>query len=251
MISPKPDQQNEYKDFFGNKVIYFAIQQEHKKMTVTVQSIVQKKTNTFNYLNLYTDISWQEIPALLKKPLEENITARQFIVETDFTKGSAEIRDYALKSFLPGNSFYSATKDLMQRIFADFKFQSGATNIATPIAEVMRARKGVCQDFAHLAIACIRSMGLPARYVSGYIETKAPVGVEKLFGVDASHAWFSIFIPDTGWIDFDPTNNIIPSDQHISIGWGRDYADITPLKGVILTSGSHKLSVSVDVRRIG
>ncbi len=122
--------------------------------------------------------------------------------------------------------------------------------MTTPLIEVMKERKGVCQDFAHLAIACVRSVGLPARYVSGYIETAAPEGKEKLFGVDASHAWFSIYIPNTGWIDFDPTNNIIPSQQHITIGWGRDYADITPLKGVIVSSGKHKLSVSVDVRRI-
>lgn len=105
------------------------------------------------------------------------------------------------------------------------------------------------QDFAHLAIACLRSVGLPARYVSGYIETLSPEGVEKLVGVDASHAWFSVFIPGMGWVDFDPTNNVLPTDQHITIGWGRDYADIAPLKGIILSSGLHKLSVSVDVRR--
>ncbi len=114
----------------------------------------------------------------------------------------------------------------------------------------MAERKGVCQDFAHLAIACIRSMGLAARYVSGYIETLPPEGTEKLAGVDASHAWFSLFIPGNGWIDFDPTNNQLPSDQYLTIGWGRDYADIVPLKGVIVSSGPHRLSVSVDVRRI-
>ena len=114
----------------------------------------------------------------------------------------------------------------------------------------MKERKGVCQDFAHLAIACIRSIGLPARYVSGYIETLSPDGEEKLIGVDASHAWFSIYIPERGWTDFDPTNNCLVSDQHITIGWGRDYADIAPLEGIILSSGSHELTVSVDVKRI-
>jgi transglutaminase-like putative cysteine protease len=114
----------------------------------------------------------------------------------------------------------------------------------------MRERKGVCQDFAHLAIACVRSVGLPARYVSGYIETISPPGVEKLMGVDASHAWYSLYIPEVGWMDFDPTNNVLPSDQHITIGWGRDYADIAPMKGVILSSGAHGLNVSVDVRRL-
>ncbi|HMH33370.1 MAG TPA: transglutaminase family protein, partial [Puia sp.] len=124
------------------------------------------------------------------------------------------------------------------------------TTLATPLTEVMEQRKGVCQDFAHLAIACLRSIGLPARYVSGYIETVAPEGTEKLRGVDASHAWFSVFIPQSGWIDFDPTNNLIPSDQHITIGWGRDYSDLPPLKGVILSIGSHQLEVSVDVKRL-
>jgi transglutaminase-like putative cysteine protease len=114
----------------------------------------------------------------------------------------------------------------------------------------MKERKGVCQDFAHLAIACLRSIGLPARYVSGYIETIPPPGVEKLVGVDASHAWFSVFIPGNGWVDFDPTNNMLLSDQHITIGWGRDYADITPLKGVIMSSGRHELKVSVNVKRM-
>ena len=138
----------------------------------------------------------------------------------------------------------------MHRIFSDFKFQSGFTTIATPLSVVMKERKGVCQDFAHVAIACIRSLGLPARYVSGYIETLPPPGMQKLAGVDASHAWFSVYIPGSGWVDFDPTNNIIPAERHITIGWGRDYADITPLRGVIMSSGSHELKVSVDVRRV-
>jgi len=114
----------------------------------------------------------------------------------------------------------------------------------------MATRKGVCQDFAHLALACFRAVGLPARYVSGYIETLPPEGKEKLVGVDASHAWFSVFIPNSGWVDFDPTNNVVPGMQHITIGWGRDYSDIAPLKGVIQSSGEHGLTVAVDVRRV-
>ena len=145
---------------------------------------------------------------------------------------------------------FDATKELMQRIYHDFKFKPGFTTVATPLAEVMKERKGVCQDFAHFAIACLRSIGLPARYVSGYIETTPPPGVEKLTGVDASHAWFALYIPNVGWLDFDPTNNQVPGLQHITIGWGRDYADIAPLKGVILSSGPHKLDVTVDVKRV-
>jgi len=249
-ISPEPDRISEYVDFFGNKVLYFAIQQEHKKLTVSIQSIIEKTISSPIQVTIYSDLAWNEIPALLLDVTPEHITAKQFISETDYTKTSSEIHEYALKSFINGRSFFESTKELMQRIYTDFEFKPGSTNVTTPLIEVMKERKGVCQDFAHLAIACVRSVGLPARYVSGYIETAAPEGKEKLFGVDASHAWFSIYIPNTGWIDFDPTNNIIPSQQHITIGWGRDYADITPLKGVIVSSGKHKLSVSVDVRRI-
>jgi transglutaminase-like putative cysteine protease len=248
-ISPQPDRISEYVDFFGNKVLYFVIQQEHKKLTVSIQSIIEKSSSVPLQSNIYTELSWNEIPSLLLDVTPEHIDARQYIAETDYTKVSSEISEYALQSFVSGRNFFDATKELMQRIYTDFTFKPGATSVTTTLKEVMKERKGVCQDFAHLAIACIRSVGLPARYVSGYIETEAPEGKEKLFGVDASHAWFSIYIPNTGWIDFDPTNNIIPNQQHISIGWGRDYADITPLKGVILSSGKHKLSVSVDVRR--
>jgi transglutaminase-like putative cysteine protease len=139
----------------------------------------------------------------------------------------------------------------MSRIYAEFEFKPGFTTVASPLKVVMRERKGVCQDFAHLAIACVRSVGVPARYVSGYIETISPSGGEKLVGVDASHAWFSVFISGLGWVDFDPTNNILPGVQHITIGWGRDYADIAPLNGIILSSGTHGLDVSVDVKREG
>ena len=140
--------------------------------------------------------------------------------------------------------------DLTKRIYSEFEYKPGFTTIATPVDDVLRDRKGVCQDFAHLAIACLRSIGLPARYISGYIETIPPPGVAKLSGADASHAWFAVYVPGSGWLDFDPTNNQVPGLQHITIGWGRDYADITPLKGVILSSGQHKLDVSVDVKRI-
>jgi transglutaminase-like putative cysteine protease len=138
----------------------------------------------------------------------------------------------------------------MQRIYHDFEFKPGLTTVATPVNDVLALRKGVCQDFAHLAISCIRSMGLPAKYMSGYIETIKDPGKEKLVGADASHAWMSVFIPGLGWVDFDPTNNQIPTHQHITVAWGRDYSDIAPLKGVIHSSRPHKLFVGVTVHRI-
>ena len=229
-ISPEPDTMREYEDFFGNKVIYFSIEKEHARLTVDVRSEV-------------------DIVGGLDGILDSG-EIRQFIFETPMTAWDEEIYRYARVSFQPGRPVLEAAGDLMRRIYTDFEFTPGFTTISTPVAVVMGERKGVCQDFAHLAIACIRSVGLPARYVSGYIETVSPEGVEKLIGADASHAWFSVYDPAMGWLDFDPTNNMIPGDQHIPIGWGRDYADIAPMKGIILSSGSHGLRVSVDVKRL-
>jgi transglutaminase-like putative cysteine protease len=249
-INPQPDVINEYEDFFGNKAMYFAVQQEHSSLKVTVLSQVE----THGAQNLKTgphnNFSWEEVARILSGTEPENFESRQYIPSTALTPSTKEIRMYTSQSFTPGRSILEATRDLVKRIYKDFEFKPGFTTVATPLAEVMEQRKGVCQDFAHLAIACIRSKGLPARYVSGYIETVPPEGSEKLTGVDASHAWFSLYLPHSGWMDFDPTNDMVPTDQHITIGWGRDYADIPPLKGVVISIGSHQLDVSVDVKRL-
>ncbi|GAC1448689.1 MAG: transglutaminase family protein [Chitinophagaceae bacterium] len=250
-ISPLPGIKDEYEDFFGNKVMYFAIQQEHKKLTVTVSSEIEKIIQGDPVINLYDGVCWQDVKELARQTPPAWLDVHQYISETAFTAVTPAIKAYAAQSFTPGAVMFDATRDLMQRIFQDFEFKPGFTTIATPLSEVMKAGKGVCQDFAHLAIACVRSMGLPARYVSGYLETRPPPGKEKLTGADASHAWFSVYIPYRGWIDFDPTNNQIPSARHITACWGRDYGDIAPLKGVINNSGPHQLSVAVDVKRIG
>jgi transglutaminase-like putative cysteine protease len=245
-IHPQPDTIDEYEDFFGNKVIYFSIEQEHRQLTVNVVSEVEKKPVAEQFRQAATmEVVKQELHAL--SPYSNSVG--QYTFETAMTAWNEEIEVYAKQSFTPGRSVFEGALELTQRIYSDFEFKPGITTIATPLSVVMKERKGVCQDFAHVAIACIRSVGLPARYVSGYIETISPQGVEKLVGVDASHAWFSIYISGQGWVDFDPTNNQLSGDQHITIGWGRDYADIAPLKGVILSSGLHELGVSVDVRR--
>ncbi|MFT3936238.1 MAG: transglutaminase family protein [Chitinophagaceae bacterium] len=249
-ISPNPDVAREFEDFFGNKVMYFAIQQEHKNLTVTVSSEVEKTNAENPEMNLYAAVPWEEVKQLALQSTPAWLDVHQYIAETAFTTSTPEIAAYAGRSYTPGRPMYDATLNLMQRIYQDFEFTPGFTTISTPLAEVMKARKGVCQDFAHLAIACVRSMGLPARYISGYLETIPPPGKEKLAGADASHAWFAVYIPYMGWVEFDPTNNQIPASQHITAGWGRDYADIAPLKGVIINSGPHQLSVSVDVRRL-
>lgn len=249
VISPQPDVINEYEDFFGNKVMYFAVQEEHEKLTVTVSSEITRLPLT-KEINVSYYLPWQDIHGLLLQPSLDNFDARQFIAQTPMTAGSGEIEAFTRISFTPERPLFEAALDLTRRIYTEFEYKPGFTTIATPIDDIMNERKGVCQDFAHLAIACLRSIGLPARYVSGYIETVPPPGVVKLTGVDASHAWFAVYVPGAGWLDFDPTNNQVPGLQHITIGWGRDYADITPLKGVILSSGKHKPDVSVDVKRV-
>ena len=135
----------------------------------------------------------------------------------------------------------------MERVFTEFAYDKSATTVDTSVDQVLATKKGVCQDFAHLSISCLRSLGLAARYVSGYLETQPPKGKPKLVGADASHAWLSLFIPGIGWIDMDPTNNLVPGERHITLAWGRDYGDVTPVKGVVMGGGIHKLSVSVDV----
>lgn len=250
-ITPQPDVTIEYEDFFGNKLIYFTIEKEHKKLSVHVLSEIEKLSPVNQQPPQNNAVSWEEVCRLTHTLTPELTEVKQFTAATPMTLADDTIAAYATQSFPPGQSLYEASKNLMARIFNDFKFQSGFTTISTPLSLVMNERKGVCQDFAHLAIACLRSLGLPARYVSGYIETIPPPGVKKLVGADASHAWFSVYIPDSGWVDFDPTNNLLPAERHITIGWGRDYADITPLRGVIMSSGRHELRVSVDVRKVG
>jgi len=249
-INPEPDVLIEYDDFYGNRLVYFTIEKEHKKLSVHVSSEIEKLSLANEQHPQYNRTTWEEVCRLTSTLTPELLDVKQFIATTAMTEADDAIAAYAAISFPPGRSLFEASKNLMNRIFTDFKFQSGFTTISTPLSLVMKERKGVCQDFAHLAIACLRSMGLPAKYISGYIETLPPPGIEKLVGVDASHAWFSVYIPGSGWVDFDPTNNLMPAEQHITIGWGRDYSDITPLKGVIMSSGKHELKVSVDVRRL-
>ncbi len=246
IITPTPEILEEHTDFFGNKVFYFVVEQEHEKLSVTVISAIEKIKTGVSLLP--ATISWENTRDLLLASAGEYMDEKQFTAATEITAPTQEIRDYAAVSFTAGRSFYDAAYDLMHRIYTDFEFTPGFTTISTPLSIVMQEKKGVCQDFAHLAISCIHAMGLPAKYISGDIETLPARGKEKVAGVDASHAWYSIFIPGSGWIDFDPTNNQVPDEQHITVGWGRDYFDIIPLKGVIMSSSSHELTVSVDVR---
>ena len=253
-ITPQPSEISEKIDFFGNTITRFSIQQQHSELKVIAKSKILRENLSISEkgdLANEKKITLIEALAALKETSPDIFEARQFTLESALvSKISPEIKAYAEESFRPERSIYEASYELMQRIFIDFDFVSGFTNVATPIHEVMKERKGVCQDFAQIAIACVRAVGIPARYVSGYIETLPPEGQEKLIGADASHAWFSVFVPKYGWVDFDPTNNVIPHEQHITVGWGRDYYDVPPLKGVIYSSGKNRMKVSVDLRRI-
>lgn len=251
-ISPEPTEISERIDFFGNTITRFSIQQHHKELKVIAKSkVLRDYTLAPDIYNseIGKTITLEEAKKELKSIDPEILEVKQFVLESILiAKISKNIKAYAMVSFKPGRSIFEAATELMERIFKDFEFNPNATNVATPIREVMEKKKGVCQDFAQIAIACVRSIGLPARYVSGYIETLPPPGKEKLIGTDASHAWFSLYIPKFGWVDFDPTNNQIPKNQHIIVAYGRDYYDVPPLKGVIFSSGENKMKVAVDIR---
>ena len=182
---------------------------------------------------------------------EDVILAREYQLESSMIRADDQLRDFAKDLFSDERPLLTAVSDLTQRIFEEFAYSPAATTIATPIAEVMASRKGVCQDFAHLQIGCLRAMGFAAKYVSGYLETLPPPGQEKMVGADATHAWLSVYSPGEGWFEFDPTNNTMAGEQHIITAWGRDFYDVTPLRGVIFGGGSDPaMTVSVDVTRI-
>ncbi|XOV80346.1 MAG: transglutaminase N-terminal domain-containing protein [Aestuariibacter sp.] len=249
-VTPGADYQDEYTDYFGNVVTVFEVPTLHKTMVVTATSVVEilprPQQGLFEYY-----LSWEQVRDLLQHPRDTmQLSAAEFALATPTTQATTEIRDYTLQSFTPGRSLIPACDDLMGRIFEDFSFDPAFSTINTPVKEVFLHKKGVCQDFAHLSLTCLRSIGLAAKYVSGYIETIPPPGVEKLTGADATHAWFAVFVPGLGWLDFDPTNNLKPAEQHVTLATGRDFYDVTPLKGVMFGGGAHQLAVAVDMNRI-
>lgn len=250
-ISPKPRVFRKRFDYFGNQVCYFSIEEPHSELTVSVISEVKVTNTGYDTPGPGNDLPWEAARDMLAGSDQADILEnREFALDSTLAASSDLLRDYAQPSFSKDRPLLSAAQDLMERIFHDFSYVPGFTEISTPLEEVLAHRSGVCQDFAHLAIGCLRSLGLAARYISGYIETLPPPGQEKLTGADASHAWFGVYVPGQGWVDYDPTNNQIPMDRHITLAWGRDYADVPPLKGVIYTSGSQKMDVTVDVLRL-
>jgi transglutaminase-like putative cysteine protease len=249
-IKPAAGDSREHRDFFGNRLVYFALNQPHEVLSVTATSRVKLFSERRPAASA-GDLPWRQARGRLPEGRgPETIDALQFALASPLVAPAPALADYAAVSFPQNGGLLEGVADLTQRIHADFEYLPGFTTVTTPLDDLFRHRRGVCQDFAHCAIGCLRSLGLAARYVSGYIETLPPAGHARLQGADASHAWFAVFVPGTGWVDFDPTNNHMPRDHHITVAWGRDYADVTPLKGVVFSSGSHELSVMVDVERV-
>ncbi|MDA0710557.1 MAG: transglutaminase family protein [bacterium] len=248
-VTPDPMTFREREDFFGNRTTCFVIEKPHTQLCVTATSIV--RIANYNTYDALSGDSWETVGQYLRSAEGPNlIEVRQYALDSPRIKGDTTLAQYAKPCFTKDRPLLEAVADLTARIYFEFEYVPGFTTVATPISEVMTHKKGVCQDFAHLAIGCLRSLGLAARYISGYIETIPPPGKERVVGADASHAWFSVFIPGRGWVDFDPTNNLMPTDQHITVAWGRDFGDVGPLKGVLVGSGKHKLGVSVNIERL-
>ena len=246
VIVPAPALRKAREDYFGNRLCFFSIQETHKHLEITTSSRVSVIAPKLPAGTNSGD--WEETARLFRDPVSpEVVEPYQFVFDSPHIRASRELAAYALPSFSGGASLLAGAKDLNRRINEDFTYDPKATTVATRLEEVLKNRRGVCQDFAHLAIACLRSLGLPARYVSGYLRTRAPEGKERLVGADASHAWFSVFGKGLGWIDFDPTNDLMPADEHISLAFGRDFGDVSPVAGIITGGGRHEVKVSVDV----
>jgi transglutaminase-like putative cysteine protease len=253
VIDPEPHDLRERLDFFGNRVAYFSVLAPHSRLSVTATSVVRVGARPGP--DELTAPSWEQTRDRLRgtsgssgRDGPADWDARQFVLDSPKVSGSSSLVEYAALSFRPGRSVLAAAVDLSSRIHRDFEYLPGATRVNTTIDEVLHARAGVCQDFAHLAIGCLRSLGLAARYVSGYLETIPPPGKQRLVGADVSHAWLSVFVTGTGWVDLDPTNDKLVDDRYVTTAWGRDYSDVAPLKGVIFTDApGHDLRVSVDV----
>jgi transglutaminase-like putative cysteine protease len=248
LIAPFPEVTLPRTDYFGNHATFFTIQQPHRMLIVTGSN--ETEVQPYSPPKPEETPSWEEVRDSLPIGRDaETLDAFQFTFDSPYSAASADLTEYASPSFPPNRPLAAAVLDLTRRIYSDIKYDRRATTVATPLSEVLALRRGVCQDMAHLEIGCLRSLGLAARYVSGYLRTTPPPGKERLVGGDASHAWLSVWCPGFGWIDLDPTNNQVPSDQHITLAWGRDYGDVTPIKGVILGGRHHSISVSVDVVR--
>jgi transglutaminase-like putative cysteine protease len=249
--TPAPDEYDEWPDVFGNRMVQLGVHQPHDDFTVEAVSDVIVYTQERPRSNQ----PWERVAAqiaALRGPLVLETSA--FTAPSRYVtvaEHRAALLRLANTAFTPGRPILNGVEALCTLIFETFSFDPTFTEVSTPLGDILHARRGVCQDFAHLAVGCLRALGLAARYVSGYLETEPPPGEPRSIGADASHAWCSVWIPDHGWLDFDPTNGVVAPGRHITVGWGRDYADVAPLRGVVIGPSSlQTLSVSVDVSRV-
>lgn len=249
LISPEPTTRRDELDVFGNPLTRLAFERPHDELQVnarlTVEVLARPQTD------FYLSPAWEQTRNALtysSQPLSaEMLEACRYRFQSPYVHLKRSFVEFSESCFPPGRPLLLGVQALMQKIFSEFTFDAEATQVATPLVEVLERRRGVCQDFAHLMLACVRSRGLAARYISGYLLTQPPPGQPRLIGADASHAWVSVFCPVLGWVDFDPTNNVQPALEHITLAWGRDFSDVSPLRGVILGGGSHDPEVRVTV----
>ena len=250
-VFPAPSATSAHTDYFGNEVVFATIVEEHRELRVISRCTVAAGPAPIP--DASETLAWEHVGAYCRSDrTRSSLEASEFTFASPRIPVAPAFAGYAQPSFSRRRPILEAVLDLTARIHADFAFDPTATTVSTPLAQVLENRRGVCQDFAHFQIACLRSLGIPARYVSGYLETLPPPGQPKLTGADASHAWVSFYCPGLGWIDVDPTNNLLPSIQHIVVAWGRDYDDVCPVRGVVTGGGDDPLlSVAVDVAAQG
>ena len=268
-IDPPADERRDELDCFGNTVTHFGLHGAHRVLRVRMECLVEvaerppldgqsvmtqqqtmgSMTSSQSMPPLTpTPLSWEAVrDAIRREPQLDDLIPASMCEPTPLVPLSEGARQYAIQSLVRGRSWLEAVSDLMRRIHEDFEFQPGATTVSTSVDEVLYQRSGVCQDFAHLMLACLRGWGLPARYVSGYLLTEPPPGMPRLMGVDASHAWVAAYSPQHGWVEFDPTNNQLADARYITLTWGADFADVVPLRGVIFGGGEQRMDVRVSV----
>jgi transglutaminase-like putative cysteine protease len=246
ILSPQPVKSFARTDFFGNTTSWFIIDEPHVSLDILAKSSVC--VDPIRVLAPDASLSWETVRTAFEFPADpEILEALQYTFDTPLTATNEDVVAYARRSFQRGQPLLACVLDLNGRIYADFTFDKDATDTRTSVKRAFELRAGVCQDLAHVGLAAVRTMGLAARYVSGYLLTQPPPGRERLIGADASHAWFSVWIPPYGWIDFDPTNDVLPSSEHITVAWGRDYGDVAPIHGIVTGGSEHEVDVAVDV----
>ena len=250
-VDPEPDERSERIDVFGNRVLQVGVHHSHDSLTLHAESDVVVEPAP----EPAPGPRWEEVAAAIRELRGgEALTVRSFVGSSPYVPLEVHgppLRELADASFPPGRDVVAGARALCHEIFTAFAYDPSFTDVSTPLSAVLEHRRGVCQDFAHLAAGALRALGLAARYVSGYIETEPPPGRPRLIGADASHAWCSVWVPEQGWIDFDPTNDHLPAHRHVTVAWGRDYGDVAPARGVVIgPSARQTLTVAVDVERV-